>query len=149
MKRNLFLSAILALAVLLSACGASGEAAPATDLVVTDGTVSKTYTLADVQALGAAQATNEGVTYVGVPLAVLLADAGYDPVTVTEVTAVASDGFSSTYTDEVMLAETTLVAYATVDGPLKPGFDGTFRMVVPNGGGKMNARLVVEIRVAK
>jgi hypothetical protein len=57
---------------------------------------------------------------------------------------VASDGFTANYESALFSREDTLVAYATVDGPLGEE-DGAFRMVLPNQEGKMNPRDLVEI----
>jgi tRNA U34 5-methylaminomethyl-2-thiouridine-forming methyltransferase MnmC len=111
---------------------------------VTDGTIVKTYTADDLKALGAVQASDKGVSYVGVTLKVLLQDAGIDTTKLSAVKAVASDGFSSNYNPTQFLADDTLVAYARADGPLTAD-EGIFRMVLPDQGGKLNPRLLVEI----
>lgn len=142
MKRILLFVTLFTLA--LAAC-APKAAAPAGDVLkVSDGTVSKTYSVDDLKALGATQASFKGVTYVGVRLTALLQDAGIDPAGLTAVKAVASDGFSANYDAAFFGAEDTLVAYAAVDGALGAD-DGTFRMVLPNGEGKLNVRMLVEI----
>lgn len=149
MKRTQFVSLLLVLVALLAACTPAAPAASEGPVLkVTDGTVAKTYTVAQLQALGAAQATDKGVTYVGVPLSTLLRDAGIDPAAIRAVKAVASDGFTANYTADIFLAETTLVAYARADGPLAEE-EGTFRMVVPDAGGKLNPRMLVEIQVVR
>ncbi len=142
MKRILFVLLVLALA--LTAC-APKQAAPAGDtLKVTDGTIVKTYTVDDLKALGAVQASDKGVAYIGVPLKTLLQDAGIDPATLSAVKAVASDGFTSNYDASQFLADDTLVAYARADGPLTAD-EGIFRMVLPDQGGLLNPRLLVEL----
>jgi hypothetical protein len=142
MKRILFV--ILALALSLAACAPKQAAPSGAVLKVTNGIVEKTYSVDDLKALGAAQASDKGVGYVGVLLKVLLQDAGIDPSTLSAVKAVASDGFTANYDPSVFMAENTLVAYARVDGPLADD-EGTFRMVVPDQGGKMNPRILIEI----
>lgn len=149
MKRTQFVSLVLVFVALLAACAPAAPAASEGPVLkVTDGTVAKTYTVAQLQALGAVQASDKGVTYVGVPLAALLRDAGIDPAAIRAVKAVASDGFTANYTADIFLAETTLVAYARADGPLTEE-EGTFRMVVPDAGGKLNPRMLVEIQVVR
>jgi hypothetical protein len=142
MKRTFFV--ILVLALVLAAC-APKAAAPAGDtLKVTDGTIVKTYTVDNLKSLGAVQASDKGVAYVGVQLKVLLQDAGIDPTKLSAVKAVASDGFTSNYDPTQILADDTLVAYAQADGPMTAA-DGTFRMVLPDQGGKLNPRFLIEI----
>jgi DMSO/TMAO reductase YedYZ molybdopterin-dependent catalytic subunit len=94
--------------------------------------------------LGAVQASDKGIAYIGVPLKVLLQDAGIDPTKISAVKAVASDGFTSNYDSSQFMADDTLVAYARADGPLTAD-EGIFRMVLPDQGGKLNPRLLVEI----
>lgn len=142
MKRFLLFAFVLVLA--LAACAPKAEAPAGDVLKVTDGTVTKTYTVDDLKALGATQATFKGVTYVGVTLTALLQDAGIDPTNLTAVKAVAGDGFSANYDASFYAAEDTIVAYATVDGAMTAD-DGVFRMVLPNGEGKMNVRMLAEI----
>lgn len=135
---------VITLALILVACAPEEQAAASNLLKVSDGTTSKTYTVEALKALGAIQASFNGVTYVGVPLTVLLKDAGIDPSTLTAVKAVASDGFTVNYELALFSREDTLVAYESVDGPLGEE-DGTFRMVLPNEEGKLNPRQLVEI----
>jgi len=115
-------------------------------LIVTDGTLEVIYTVEDLQALPSAQAVFEDVTYVGVPLAALLEDAGFDPQSMKAVKAKATDGFSVNYDPALMLKEDTLVAYQRVDGPLV-GDEGKFRMVLPGQAGSLNARLLFKLQV--
>ncbi len=142
MKRILFVLLVLALS--LSACASKPAASTGATLKVTDGTTSKTYTVDDLKALGNAQASDKGITYIGVPLKVLLQDAGFDPSTLSAVKAVASDGFTANYDPLQFTADDTLVAYAQAAGPLSSD-EGTFRMVLPDQGGKVNPRMLVEI----
>jgi len=81
---------------------------------------------------------------VGVPLTVLLQDAGIDPAALKIVKAVAVDGFSANYESALFAREDTLVAYARADGPLGDD-EGSFRMVLPDQEGKLNPRELVEI----
>jgi DMSO/TMAO reductase YedYZ molybdopterin-dependent catalytic subunit len=137
---------IIVMAILLVGCSPSAPAAAGDVLLVTDGTTEKSYSAADLQGLEAAQAAFKGVTYTGVPLSLLLADAGFDPEGLSAVKATAADGFSANYDPDLVGRSDTLVAYAQADGPLAAE-DGTFRMVLPDQEGKMNARNLVEIRV--
>jgi len=113
-------------------------------LKVSDGTIEKTYTADDLKALGETQATFQDVTYVGVLLTVLLQDAGIDTTALTAVKAVAVDGFTANYDASLYAREDTLVAYARMDAPLADD-EAPFRMVLPNEGGKMNPRQLIEI----
>lgn len=142
MKRFLLVIFILVLA--LTACASQTQEAVDPVLKVSDGNVEKTYTADDLKSLGESQADFKGLTYVGVSLTVLLADAGIDATALTAVKAVASDGFTANYESALYSREDTLVAYATVDGPLSEE-DGFFRMVLPNEEGKLNPRQLVEI----
>jgi hypothetical protein len=142
MKRFLLFALVFVLA--LAACAPKAEAPAGDVLKVSDGTVSKTYTVADLQALGATQASFNGVTYLGVALTALLTDAGIDPSNLTAVKAVASDGFTVNYDASLYAKDDTIVAYATVDGAMTAD-DGIFRMVLPDQEGKMNPRQLVEI----
>jgi hypothetical protein len=136
---------ILALALLLAGCAQATPTPAGEALKVTDGKTEKSYTAADLKALGASEASFKGVAYVGVPLSALLQDAGFDPATLSAVKATASDGFSVNYEPALFNKEDTLVAYAGKDGPLSAE-DGTFRMVLPDQEGKLNPRQLVEIR---
>lgn len=152
MKKISFL--LLVIAVLVGACSQAapeGSSAPdsgaaAAVLTVKGGDLEKTYSVEDLQALGAAQAEFKGVTYTGVQLTGLLSDAGFDPAQIKAVKAVASDGFSANYEPELFNKADTIVAYANADGDL-PADDGLFRMVLPDQEGRLNVRQLVEIQV--
>lgn len=141
----------LGLAVLLSllslvACGGSGVPEDMPDeLVVTDGTTSKSYTVADLEALPVTESTFNDVTYKGVTLSLLLADAGFDATTLRAVKAVAADGYSMNYDPALFQRADVLVAYATATGSLVED-DGVFRMVLPGEEGKLNVRMLGEVR---
>jgi uncharacterized lipoprotein YbaY len=139
----------LALGLVLVACAtqapeASSPAGP--DLRVTSGDQTVTYTVAELQGLASAESSFKDVTYTGIPLPVLLADTGFAPDSLTAVKAVASDGFSVTYDPGIFQRQDVLVAWAQADGPLAAE-DGVLRMVVPDGEGKMNVRMLVELQV--
>lgn len=135
----------MVLMLLLSACAQPAAAPAGPVLKVTDGQAEKSYTAADLEKLGSQEAAFKGVTYVGVPLSVLLIDAGFDPQVLKAVKATASDGFSANYEAALFNKEDTLVAFARADGPLAED-EGTFRMVLPDQEGKLNPRNLVEIR---
>ncbi len=146
----LTLIGVTALAFCLVACAAPQPAAsPETDvLVVGDGTTEKNYTADELKSLSSAEAAFNDVSYQGVPLTILLQDAGFDPQAVKAVKAVASDGFTVNYGPDLFLLENTLVAYAQADGPLTDE-DGAFRMVLPDQEGKLNVRMLVTLQVVK
>jgi hypothetical protein len=148
MMYRLFLIAGL-LALVFTACApaaAPAEAAPM--LTVTDGSAQKTFTVDDLKALGAQEVAAKDVTYVGVKLSDLITAAGFDPAALAAVKATASDGFSANYEPAQFTAADTLVAYAVAGGALTAE-DGTFRMVLPNEGGKLNVRMLTTITVIK
>jgi len=142
MKRFLLLGLIFVLA--LTACAPKAQEPVANVLRVSNSTNEKTYTADDLKALGEVQSSFEGVTYVGITLTALLTDAGIDSASLTAVKAVASDGFTVNYDSSLYAREDTIVAYARADGPLGDD-EGTFRMVLPDQGGKMNPRQLTEI----
>ncbi len=142
MKR--FLLFVLVGVLALTACAPKAQEPAAAVLKVSDGTIEKTYTADDLKALGETQATIQDVTYVGVPLTVLLQDAGIDTSALTAVKAVAVDGFTANYDASLYAREDTLVAYARMDAPLADD-EAPFRMALPNEGGKMNPRQLIEI----
>jgi DMSO/TMAO reductase YedYZ molybdopterin-dependent catalytic subunit len=134
------------LSLFLFGCSQTAPAAQVDTLLVTDGAAEQRYTVEDLQTLGEAQAAFQGITYRGVPLARLLADAGYDPGTLTAVKATAGDGFTANYEPDLFNRQDTLVAYARLDAPLAED-EGAFRMVLPGQEGKLNPRQLVEIRI--
>jgi hypothetical protein len=145
MKKYVFTS--LVLTILLSACvGSKTDVASTATLMVSDGATKKTYSLKQLQALSKSEATFNNVDYVGVSLATLLHDAGYDMNSVQSVKAIADDGFSAVYDSGLFNRPDVLVAYAQKDGPLNID-DGAFRMVLPGEEGKLNVRMLVEIDV--
>ena len=141
----LFLQALLA-----TACAdttAEQVYPPANDvLLVSGGSLQKRYTKQDLQALNTAQANFLKVNYMGVSLAILLRDAGFDPETIKVVKAVAVDGFSANYDSELVNKSDTVVAYDRAEGPLAEG-EAPYRMVLPGQEGKLNVRQIIEIQV--
>ena len=146
MKKLILLSLILTFVVV--GCAAGGETAVSTEppiLTVSDGQTPKTYTVADLQALPQAEVSFKGVTYVGVPLTVLLEENGLALADLKAVKAVAVDGFSANYELSQIQKADVIVAYAQSDGALVEE-DGAFRMVMPEEEGKSNVRMLVEIQ---
>jgi DMSO/TMAO reductase YedYZ molybdopterin-dependent catalytic subunit len=142
---------VLLLGAFLSACGTGAGSVPEDmpdTLMVTDGTAETSYTVADLEALPASESTFNDVTYTGVALPALLADAGFDPQALRAVKAVAADGYSVNYDPALFQRPDVLVAYATVDGPLVED-DGVFRMVLPGEEGKLNVRMLAELQVSR
>ena len=139
----LFLATLVGL---LIGCNQNSPESSVTTLTVSDGTNQKSYDVEALKAIGAEQATFREVVYTGVPLRLLLEDAGFDPTTLSAVKATAADGFSANYDPDLVNRPDTLVAYAQSDGPLT-GEDGTLRMVLPDQEGKLNPRDIVEIRI--
>jgi len=146
MKRTLLVLLVLVLA--LSACGGSKEAPEGAQksLVVTDGTSQKSYTAEDLAKLPASESAFNEVTYKGVSLPALLADAGFDAGALNAVKAVAADGYSMNYDPALFQRQDVLVAFATSNGPLAEE-DGVFRMVLPGEEGKLNVRMLAELKV--
>lgn len=147
MDRRLLLVLLFSLVLVLAACGGNGEVAGTDALVVTDGTTDVSYTIEDLEALGAAEAAFGEVTYVGVPLTALLEDAGFDPAGLNAVKATAADGFSANYEPDLVTLPDTLVAFSVAGGAAMSEDDGIFRMVLPGQEGKLNVRQLVELRV--
>jgi len=147
MKYKIFII-LIGIVLLLTACAPAVETTSGgeTVLVVTDGSTEVSYTAADLQALGAEQATFRDVAYLGVPLTGLLLDAGFDPQALRAVKVKAVDGYTVNYEPAFFLLPDTLVSYARVDGPLAED-EVPFRMVLPEAEGKMNARQIIEIQV--
>ncbi len=140
---------LLLLLVLVMVCGACGGAAPEASqgtLVVGDGTTSKTYTVADLEKLPVSESVFNEVTYKGVSLTALLGDAGFDAGALKAVKAVAADGYSVNYDPAAFQRDDVLVAYATAEGSLTAE-DGVLRMVLPGEEGKLNVRMLTELKV--
>ena len=144
MRKAIFL--ILILGLLLAACGGSAQNSTGEDvLTVSGGSNQKIYTVDALQALPQTQSEFNWVTYIGVRLAALLEDAGLDVNSVTSVTTIASDGYSLVYEPPMFMREDVILAYAQANGPLS-GDDGAFRMVLPGEEGKLNVRMVIELK---
>jgi hypothetical protein len=146
MKSN-FLKFIL-LTLLLVACSSTAPQDGGDVLRVTDGTTEKSFSVADLEKLPVTEAAFNEITYKGVLLGTLLEEAGFSPGDLSVVKATASDGYSVNYDSGLFTREDVIVAYATVDGPLTED-DGTFRMVLPGEEGKLNLRLLAELKVTQ
>lgn len=149
MKNNLFILKLLllSLGVFLVACGSQEPADEGATLTVVAAENEATYTRADLEALGGANVEAEGSTFVGVPLADLLRDAGVEPESLSSVSAVATDDFSASYEPDLFLSPQTIVAYATAEGDLATD-EQPFRMVVPDQPGRMNVRMLARIEAS-
>jgi len=151
MQRTTTLILSVLILILLAGCTSTGETSSTEageSLLVSSGETQMSYTRADLEALASSQSVFNDVTYLGVSLPVLLAEAGYKPEAVKAVKAVASDGFTVNYDPQQFQREDVLVAYARADGPLASD-DGTFRMVLPGEEGKLNVRMLVELQVIR
>jgi len=146
-KLKFTLFSLLLAAVILTACAPAADVPSGGEpiLVVSGGEVSVEYTAADLEALGPVQATFKDVTYLGIPLTVLLEDAGFDPAALRAVKVVALDGYSVNYEPDFFLLPDTLVSYARLDAPLAED-ELPFRMVLPAAEGKMNVRQLTEVQ---
>ena|SRR5690554_3103045 len=147
-KRTLTTILFLFLAAIIAACSPSQPADPDATLAVTAGDSEAVYSPNDLANINNVTVEAEGTTYVGVPLSDLLQHAGVDdPATLSQVTAVASDGFSADYEPALFLEPQTIVAYATTEGDLAND-EQPFRMVLPDQPGRMNVRMLARIEAA-
>lgn len=148
MQRLLILISALALAS-AGACSSNDGGSTATELIVSGGEASETYSSDDLDALGAVESEFNGTAYAGVPVDALLEDAGFDTESVRAVKAVASDGFTANYDPAELFGEGIIVAYALADGSDMSGEDGSFRMVLPDAEGRLNVRMLIELQVTQ
>lgn len=139
-------SILAMLAFLLVACSSTAPQGDGDVLRVTDGTAEKSFSVADLEKLPVTEATFNEVTYVGVSLSTLLEEADFSPSDLKAVKASATDGYSVNYDSGLFTREDVIVAYSTVDGSLAED-DGTFRMVLPGEEGKLNLRMLAELKV--
>jgi len=117
-------------------------------LLVSGPDISKRYTRADLEALPPIQSTFNNVAYLGVSVATLLEDAGFNLDEIKAIKAVASDGYSVNYDPSQALGAQDIVAYAQANGELTAD-DGAFRVVLPGQEGKLNVRMLIELQVVK
>ncbi len=143
MKR--FVLFVLVCILALTACASQPEKPAGAVLKVSSGQVEKSYSAAELQALGKVQGSFKGVAYLGVTLSVLLKDAGIDPAKLSAVKAIASDGFTANYDPALFGADDTMVAYAHADGGALTEDEAPFAMVLPNQSGKLNPRKLTQI----
>jgi hypothetical protein len=136
--------------LLLTACSSGGTTSEdaGTLLRITDGTTEETFSVADLEKLPVTEATFNEVTYKGVSLGTLLEEAGFSPGDLKSVKVTATDGYSVNYDSGLFTRKDVIVAYATVDGSLTED-DGTFRMVLPGEEGKLNLRMLIELKVSQ
>lgn len=146
----LALCAVLLIAYTASAFSVEEEPVAETgpSLLISGEGINQTYTRANLEAFPASQADFKEVTYVGVPLSVLLQDAGFNLDEVSGVTALASDLYTIRYDSAQILAADTLVSYARLDGELAED-EAPFRMVLPGPEGSLNIRMLVELQVSQ
>lgn len=140
-KKTIFVVLLVTL-VFLSACVTPATEAmeePLETSILTVGDIS--YTKADLEALETMDADYTGkdgetTTYTGVSLAALLEDSGVSDG--ETVTFVAADGYEA----EISMADVMGCTNCIV------GFDGdSLRTVMPDFGGKLNVKDLVEINV--
>lgn len=140
-KISIFVSLLIVVG-LLTACGPAQEAVveeAVDEAILTVGEAE--YSQNDLESLGTLSVDytdkdGETTTFEGVLLADLLADAGADDG--VNVTFTAADGFSSEITMEEILACTNCIV----------AFDGdSLRTVMPDFGGKLNVKDLVDIDV--
>ena len=146
--RMLWLILITA-ALLLVACapaGGGGEGAPEV-LLVTAGENQASFSAEDLGALPATESSFDEVTYTGVTVSALLEAAGVQQEQVKAIKAIAADGYSVNYDPGQVMKDTVIVAYALADGNPMSADDGNFRMVLPDEEGKLNLRMLTELRV--
>ena len=153
MTRYRIIALMILSVLLLTACGSTAStASPAAiasevpSLLVSGGSISKAYTRSDLQALTPYQAVFNDVTYVGVSVAELVQDAGFGLGQVKAIKAVASDGYTVNYEPSQLLVNGVILAYARADGELAED-DGAFRLVLPGAEGKLNVRMLIELRI--
>jgi hypothetical protein len=141
---------LILLALILTACSSGGTTSEDVGeaLLVTDGTTEKSFSVSDLKAFPVTESTFNEVTYVGVTLSTLIEEAGFSVGDLKAVKATASDGYSVNYDSGLFTREDVIVAYATADGALTAD-DGVFRMVLPGEEGKLNIRMLVELKVSQ
>ena len=137
---------LILLILLCAACSTSITQEEGALLRVTDGTNESTFSVTELEEMPETEASFNEVTYVGVRLKDLLEEAGFTSGDLSAVKASAADGYSVNYDSGLFLRDDVIVAYATVDGVLTED-DGIFRMVLPGEEGKLNVRLLEELKV--
>jgi hypothetical protein len=146
MKSSLLILLTVLLTASLIACGGQDPFAAEATLTVRGDDVDRTYSTSDLRTFPLAQATVDGISYVGVPLTMLLEDAGFSLHQIELVMAVAADEFSATYESELFLRQDTIVAYERVDGDLARE-EQPFRMALSGQPGRLNVRMLSRIEV--
>jgi hypothetical protein len=149
MKKILFtlIVAMLVLAACAPAAKQGADAPVEAALVVTVGGTQKSFSVKDLQALPAGEATFKDVAYKGVTVSALLEALSVDPGSIKALKAVADDGYSVNYDPAQFLKDNVLVAYQLADGSPLTADDGSFRMVLPDEEGKLNVRMLVALQI--
>jgi len=145
-RHVLFLFVLIVALVGCSPNNATPPAAEDTILTISGADIETTYTLEQLRGLSTTPVESDDGRFVGVRLADLLIDAGYELDQISSVRAIALDGFSSTYDPELFSREDTVLAYAREDGDLN-GDELPLRMVLPGQEGRMQPRQVKAIEV--
>jgi hypothetical protein len=147
--KKLLLSMILV--VVLAGCGSTPTQAtanvPEAVLTVVIGDNQQPFTVQDLQALPSSVSSFNGIEYMGVPVKLLLEEAGINLDEVSAIKGVATDGYSVNYEPAQLLPDDVLVAYSLADGSSLASDEGKFRMVLPDQEGKLNLRLLYKLVV--
>lgn len=146
MKRYTMIFLFLSVAFLLFACKQEQSESQDAVLSIGDGILEVVYSSSELHDFPMTLATVDGITYVGVPLTVLLQDAGFTPDQIEYVMAVATDDFSATYEPAVFMLPDTIVAYERIDGELTRE-ELPFRMALPGKPGRLNVRMLSRVEV--
>ena len=149
MKKILFtlIAALLILAACAPAAGQDADAPAGATLLVSVGDTQKSFSAEDLGALPVSEATFKDVAYKGVTVSALLEALSVDPGSVKALKAVANDGYAVNYDPAQVMKDNVIVAYGLADGSPLTADDGSFRMVLPDEEGKLNARMLVELQV--
>ena len=116
-------------------------------LLVTVGDNQHSFNLEDLQALTTSESSFKDVAYKGVTMSTLLAAVGLSPDGIKAIKAVATDGFSVNYDTTQIFKDNVIVAYALAAGSPLTVDDGNFRMVLPDEEGKLNLRMLAELKI--
>lgn len=148
--KKIVIALIVAMLVLAACAPATeqGEGVTAEAvLLVTVGENQQSFSVEDLQALPATEATFKDVAYKGVRFSALLEALGVSPDGVKALKAIAIDGYSVNYDPAQILKNNVMVAYALADDSPLTAEDGNFRMVLPDEEGKLNIRMLAELQI--
>ena len=137
------------LAACVPAAEQSSDTAAEVALLVTIGENQQSFSVEDLQALPSSEVTINGVTYKGITLAALLDATGVNSDETKAFRAIATDGYAVNYDPAQVLKDNVLVAFALADGNPLTADDGSFRMVLPDEGGKLNLRMLAELQIVQ